>query len=92
LLQALAARDGRSVECIRFASTNLREREVGELQRIVQALCTALVMNCELHACVNACGFVGGKLVPEFGGLLVFAAPFRQERQFSARLPVVFPG
>src|SRR5258706_2184000 len=71
-------------------AANLREPETSELQRTFQALCTAFVINCELNASVNACGFIGGKLVPEFGGLLVFAAAFCQQRQFAARLPVVF--
>jgi hypothetical protein len=71
---------------------NLRERELGELQRGFQTLCTPLVMDCELHAGVNACGVIGGKLVPDFGSLLVVAAPFCQQREFAARLPVVFPG
>src|ERR1700686_3235143 len=70
---------------------NLRECEAGELQRTFEALCAPFVIDCELHASVNACGFIGGELVPEFGSLLVFTAPFRQKREFAAGLPVVLP-
>jgi hypothetical protein len=54
LLEAQVARARRSVEEIRSEAANLSERKAGELQRSFQALRAPFVINCELHASVNA--------------------------------------